>query len=113
MAASLGTVMITTTIRQIGRHEAQEARVRGWVYNKREKGRLQFLIVRDGTGYLQAVAFQPDVPGAVFEECQKATQESSLDVTGTVRKDARAPGGFEMSLKSVTIHQLAHGYPIS
>ncbi|PYS96655.1 MAG: asparagine--tRNA ligase [Acidobacteria bacterium] len=107
------TLSITTAIGDIGRWEGQEVRVRGWLYNKREKGRLQFLIVRDGTGYLQAVAFQPDVPGAVFEECQKATQESSLDVTGTVRKDARAPGGFEMSLKSVTIHQLAHGYPIS
>jgi len=113
MAASLGTAMITTTIRQIGRHEAQEARVRGWLYNKREKGKLQFLIVRDGTGYLQAVAFQPEVPPAVFEDCQRVTQESSIEVTGRVRKDERAPGGYEMSLTDLRIHQQAHDYPIT
>src|SRR6266852_3246200 len=113
MAASLGTAMFTTTIRQIGRHEAQEARVRGWLYNKREKGKLQFLIVRDGTGYLQAVAFQPDVPPAVFEACQSLTQESSIEITGTIRKDDRAPGGYEMSLTGLTVHHLAHDYPIT
>jgi len=103
----------TTTIRRIGVHEGQDVRVRGWLYNKREKGKLAFLIVRDGTGYLQAVAFQPEVPPGVFEACQKVTQESSLEVEGTVRKDDRAPGGYEMKLASITVHQLAHDYPIS
>jgi asparaginyl-tRNA synthetase len=103
----------TTAIRDIGRCEGQEVRVQGWLYNRREKGKLQFLIVRDGTGYLQAVAFQPEVPAGVFEACQRVTQESSLEVAGMVRKDDRAPGGYEMSLRSVTIHQVAHDYPIS
>jgi len=103
----------TTTIRRIGAHEGQDVRVRGWLYNKREKGKLAFLIVRDGTGYLQAVAFQPEVLPGVFEACQKVTQESSLEVEGTVRKDDRAPGGYEMKLASITVHQLAHDYPIS
>src|SRR5437667_50676 len=70
--------MHTTTIRTIGAHDGQEVRVRGWLYNKREKGKLAFLIVRDGTGYLQAVAFQPEVGPSVFEACQKVTQESTL-----------------------------------
>src|SRR5215467_2831160 len=105
--------MQTTTIRTIGAHEGREVRVQGWLYNKREKGKLAFLIVRDGTGYLQAVAFQPEVEPVVFEACQKVTQESSLEVTGLVRKDARAPGGFEMQLRAITVHQTAHDYPIS
>ena len=100
------------SIRALGAHEGREVRVRGWLYNKREKGKLVFLIVRDGTGYLQAVAFQPEVSPATFEACQQATQESSLTVTGTVRQEPRAPGGYEMGLTSVEIHQLAHDYPI-
>jgi asparaginyl-tRNA synthetase len=103
----------TTTIARIGAHEGQSVRIRGWLYNKREKGKLSFLIVRDGTGYVQAVAFQPEVPPAVFDACQKLTQESSLEVEGKVRKDDRAPGGYEMQLTSVIVHQLAQDYPIS
>ncbi len=105
--------MTITTIREIGAHEGQDVRIRGWLYNKREKGKLAFLIVRDGTGYLQAVAFQLEVAAAVFEACQRLTQESSLEVEGKVRKDDRAPGGFELQLTSVTVHQLAQDYPIS
>ena len=105
--------MILTTIRQIGLHEGQEVRVRGWVYHRREKGKLQFLILRDGSGYLQAVAFQPEIDPAVFATCSKATQESSVDVIGRVRKDERAPGGYEMSLTGLTLLQQAVDYPIS
>jgi asparaginyl-tRNA synthetase len=105
--------LITSSIRGIGEHDGQEVRLRGWLYNKREKGKLVFLILRDGSGYLQAVAFKPEVPEEVFAACQQVTQESSLTVTGTVRADKRAPGGYEMSLTGVEIHQLAHEYPIS
>jgi asparaginyl-tRNA synthetase len=105
--------VIDSTIRDVGAHVGDEVRIRGWLYNKREKGKLAFLIVRDGTGYLQAVAFQPEAAPGVFEACQKATQESSLTVTGVVRADPRAPGGHEMALRSVTLHQVAHDYPIS
>ena len=105
--------MHTSSIRSIGEHDGQEVRLRGWLYNKREKGKLVFLILRDGGGYLQAVAFKPEVPEEVFAACQKVTQESSLTVTGKVRADARAPGGYEMSLTGIEIHQLAHDYPIS
>src|SRR5262245_59279879 len=102
----------TTTIRRIGAHAGETVRVDGWLYNKRDKGKLSFLVVRDGTGYLQAVAFQPEVEPRVFEACRAATQESSLSVTGKVRKDDRAPGGYELGIQDVVVHQLAHDYPI-
>ena len=105
--------MITSSIRGIGECDGREVRIRGWLYNKREKGKLVFLVLRDGTGYLQAVAFKPEVSPEVFEACQAVTQESSLTATGTVRGDTRAPGGYEMSLTRIEIHQLARDYPIS
>ncbi|MBI4169033.1 MAG: asparagine--tRNA ligase [Acidobacteria bacterium] len=108
-----GERVITTTIKGIGAHEGQEVRVRGWLYNKREKGKIAFLILRDGTGYLQAVSFQPEAPPGAFAACQRVTQESSLTATGTIRRDERAPGGYEMALTSVAIHQIAQDYPIS
>src|SRR5438046_2756137 len=74
--------MQTTTIRTIGAHDGQEVRVRGWLYNKREKGKLVFLIVRDGTGYLQAVVFQPEGGSSVFERCSQVPQASALERTG-------------------------------
>ncbi|MFQ5877069.1 MAG: asparagine--tRNA ligase [Acidobacteriota bacterium] len=105
--------MTIASIRDIGAHEGREVEVRGWLYNKREKGKLMFLVVRDGSGYLQAVAVRPEVRPEVFEACQKVTQESSLTVTGRIRGDARAPGGYEMSLTEITVHQTAQDYPIS
>jgi asparaginyl-tRNA synthetase len=104
--------MHDASIRGIGAHEGREVRIRGWLYNKREKGKLVFLILRDGTGYLQAVAYKPEVPPDVFESCQRASQESSLTVTGTIRPDARAVGGYEMNLTGLEIHQIVPDYPI-
>ncbi len=102
----------TATIRGIGAHDGSEVEIRGWLYNKREKGKLVFLIVRDGSGYLQAVAFRPEVAPEVFQACQSVTQESSLTVRGRIRKDDRAVGGYEMSLTGITLHQVAADYPI-
>ncbi len=101
-----------TSIRHLGDFVGREVRIDGWLYNKRDKGKLSFLIVRDGSGYVQAVAFQPEVEARVFEACQKATQESSLSVTGKVKKDERAPGGYELSVTDVVVHQAAQDYPI-
>ena len=102
----------TSSIRRIGAHEGEVVRVDGWLYNKRDKGKLSFLVLRDGTGYLQAVAFQPEVEARVFEACRAATQETSLSVTGKVRKDDRAPGGYELAIQDVVVHQVAVDYPI-
>ncbi|MBC7255283.1 MAG: asparagine--tRNA ligase [Chloroflexi bacterium] len=97
----------------IARYEGREVTVRGWLYNKTDKGRLQFLLVRDGTGLIQAVAFQREIAPEAFEAALRVTQESSIIVTGMVRRDARAPGGYELGLTDIQIVQLAEEYPIT
>jgi asparaginyl-tRNA synthetase len=88
-------------IEDIAAHEGQEVTLKGWLYNKTAKGRLQFLLVRDGTGVIQTVVFEGDVPPEAFEAARTITQESSLIVTGTVRGDRRAPGGYELTANDV------------
>ncbi len=100
-------------IRDIAAYDGQEITIKGWLYNKRDKGRLQFLILRDGTGSIQGVAFQKEMSEEAFEAACAATQESSLIATGMVRADDRAPGGYELSLTNVEIVQLAEDYPIT
>ncbi len=101
------------SISEVSRYDGQEVTLRGWLYHKREKGRLVFLLVRDGSGLLQAVVFQPDVPAESFAAAQALTQESSLIVTGRVRAEARAPGGYEMAVTAVEPVQIARDYPIT
>ena len=103
----------TTSISRIGEKSGSEATVRGWLYNRRSSGKIQFLIVRDGTGYLQAVVAKADVSPEVWSEAERATQEASLEVRGVVRADSRAPGGFEMTASGVTVLGASDGYPIS
>jgi asparaginyl-tRNA synthetase len=105
--------MDATSISKIGQKAGGPATVRGWLYNKRSSGKIQFLIVRDGTGYLQCVVPRADVPAEVWEAAEKATQECSLSVTGSVREDSRAPGGFEMTANAVAILGASPDYPIS
>jgi asparaginyl-tRNA synthetase len=103
-------------IEEIAQYVGQQVTVRGWLYAKTGKGRLQFLRVRDGSGIVQVVAFERDVEPEVFERVQAVTQESSILVTGTVRADERAPGypsGYELGLKGLEIVQLAEEYPIT
>jgi asparaginyl-tRNA synthetase len=103
-------------VEDIAQHVGEEVTIRGWLYAKTDKGRLQFLQVRDGTGIVQAVAFEKEVTAEVFERAQEITQESSLIVTGRVRADSRAPGypgGYEVGLGDIEIVQLAQEYPIT
>lgn len=100
------------TIRELKSCEGQKVSLNGWVYNKRSSGKVRFLILRDGTGYLQCVAFIKDVSAEVFDLMDRVTQESSVRVEGTVRLDERAPGGVELSLTAVTLHHQAEEYPI-
>ena len=102
-----------TAISHIGEKSGAEATVRGWLYARRSSGKIQFLIVRDGTGYLQAVVVKADVSGETWAEAERATQESSLRVTGKVREDSRAPGGFEMSVSDVAVIGVSENYPIT
>lgn len=102
-------------ISDIAQYDGQEVTVRGWLYNRTDKGRLQFLLVRDGTGIAQCVAFKKELPADVFAVAQELTQESSVEVTGTVRADERAPGypgGVEIGLTDLRLIQGAEEYPI-
>ncbi len=103
-------------IKNIGSHEGEEVTIKGWLYNKTDKGRLQFLLVRDGTGLIQGVVFEKEVSPEVFQAAQTLTQESSIIVSGTVRADKRAPGspgGYELSVSGLEILQMAEEYPIT
>jgi asparaginyl-tRNA synthetase len=104
--------MTTIYIQDISKHVGEAVTLQGWLADKTDKGRLQFLKVRDGTGTIQATVFEKDVTPAVFNAARALTQESSLAVTGTVRADKRAPGGYELGVSDVQIVQLAKDYPI-
>jgi len=100
-------------ISQAGANVGQTVCVRGWVYNRTDKGRLQFIQVRDGTGVIQAVAFKKALPPDDFAAAASVTQESSVIATGEVSADERAPGGYELSLSGFEVVGLAEpDYPI-
>ncbi|MGH9786477.1 MAG: asparagine--tRNA ligase [Terriglobia bacterium] len=92
-------------IEQIARWEGRVVTIRGWLYNLRASGRIIFPIFRDGTGLLQGVVVKSAVPPEVFDRAKELTQESSVIVTGTVRADQRAHGGFELDVSDVQVIQ--------
>jgi asparaginyl-tRNA synthetase len=102
-----------TSIAAIGREVDGLVRLEGWLYNRRSSGRLEFLVVRDGTGYLQAVVNQAELSPAVFERCRGLTQESAIRVDGIVRSDRRAPGGYELAVTDLEVVSVAEPYPIT
>ena len=102
-------------IANIADHGGEEVTVEGWLYRGTDKGRLQFLLVRDGTGFAQCVVFEGDVSDEVFEAAQTITQETSCRITGTVRQDDRAPGvpgGYEIGVSDIEVVQVAEEFPI-
>jgi asparaginyl-tRNA synthetase len=102
-------------IQDIAQHAGESVTLQGWLYNRTDKGRLQFLQVRDGTGFAQCVVFKKEVSPEVFEAARGLTQESSLVVTGNVREDERAPGipgGYEVGVTDLQVLQVAQEYPI-
>src|SRR6202161_1072122 len=94
--------MPIVTIEDAGRFAGQEVTLRGWLYNMRESGKLLFPIFRDGTGLMQGVVSQKEQPAA-FEALRGLPQESSVIATGTVRPEARAPGGYELGVTQIEI----------
>jgi len=101
------------SISELASYERREVTLRGWLYHKTEKGRLVFLQIRDGGGIIQGVVFEPEVSPETFAAAEALTQESSLIVTGEVRADARAPGGYELNIREVRPVQIAQEYPIA
>jgi len=105
-----------TAIREIGKHDGQSVTLRGWLYNLRESGKLLFPQIRDGSGVIQGIVAKKQVAPEVFDAFKGLTQESALVVTGTVRADQRAPGGYELDITDVRVVQKvpeADPYPIS
>ena len=100
-------------IKDAAQHAGKEIEIRGWLYNKTQKGKLLFLMIRDGTGTIQGVVFIGDVSDETFRDCEKITQESSLIITGVVAEDKRAMLGYELQVRSLKIIQIAEEYPIT
>jgi asparaginyl-tRNA synthetase len=104
-------------IADIAAHVGEEVTVRGWVYDRTDKGKLQFIQVRDGSGIVQVVAYGPDLPEAMYAAASHLTQESSVIVRGVVKANAKAkksiPEGFEIGLTDLQVVQQADEYPIT
>ncbi|MBW8065610.1 MAG: asparagine--tRNA ligase [Nitrospira sp.] len=104
--------MTTIYIEEIARYVGQDVTIRGWLRNRRASGKVQFLIVRDGTGDLQAVISKGVLGEEQFAHLAKLTQESSLILAGRVRSDARAHGGFELEVSRIELVQIAEPFPV-
>ncbi|HUX11159.1 MAG TPA: asparagine--tRNA ligase [Terriglobia bacterium] len=103
-------------IRNMSQFVDQEITLQGWLYNLRESGKILFPIFRDGTGLMQGVVVKSAVPPELFEKARELTQESSLRVTGRVRAEPRAPGGYELGVTGLEVIQLVPAdqpYPIA
>jgi len=100
-------------IDELPQHGGEAVAVRGWVATTRSSGKIAFVVVRDGTGYLQAVLSKKEVAPEVWEAFGKLTQETSIQVTGSVRPDARAPGGVELQTSDLTILGPSPEFPIT
>ena len=104
---------MTAYIDDISRYDGQQVTIRGWLHNRRSSGKIHFLTVRDGTGFIQAVMSTAAVGEAVFRRADHLGQESSLIIEGTVRADKRAPGGYEIDVSSLQVVGQSQNYPIT
>ena len=102
-----------TYIENIADFVDKQVEIRGWVYNKRSSGKIQFLLVRDGTGIIQGVATEEDTDPKSFSLLSDLDQESSVIVRGKVREDKRAPIGYELSINSLEVVGESKNYPIT
>lgn len=93
--------------------DGSDVTLNGWLYNKRSSGKLLFLLVRDGTSVIQATVYKPGVSQETFDTADKLTQEASLAVTGKIKKDERAPGGYELQVTNVKLIGSSVDFPIT
>ena len=100
-------------ISDLSKYVGKEIKIQGWLYNKRSSGKLHFLILRDGTGYLQCVFFKGNVSEEVFDLAGKIGQESSIEITGKIKEEKRAPGGYELDASDLKVISESHDYPIT
>lgn len=105
--------MNQTYINKIGLHVGASVTIKGWLHNRRSSGKIHFLVIRDGTGFLQVVMGKKDVDDATFAKADHLSQESAIIVTGIVRADERAAGGYELIASGLEVVNEAHDYPIT
>jgi asparaginyl-tRNA synthetase len=105
--------MVSVRIADLRHHTGATVTVDGWVMTTRSSGKIAFLVVRDGSGYLQAVFPKKEIVDGAWERFATLTQEASVRVTGTVREDARAPGGYELTASDVEVLAPSVDYPIT
>ncbi len=104
---------IAVAVNHLAEHVGERVRVRGWVTHRRSSGKIAFLTVRDGSGSVQGVASKAEVSEAAWEDCQRATIESTVRLTGAVKADSRAPGGVEIQLDDFAVEHLTEEFPIT
>ncbi len=100
-------------IEEVSQYKNEKVEIRGWVYNKRSSGKVRFLLVRDGTGIIQATIFSPEKDHPLFQLFDNLTQESAVIVRGQVKEDPRAPGGYEIAVNDLETVHIAQNYPIT
>src|SRR5918994_3534304 len=100
-------------IEEIARFEGKAVTLRGWLHNRRSSGKIHFLQVRDGSGFIQCVMSKQAVGEEMFKQADHLGQESAIIVHGTVRADSRAPGGYEIDVTAIEVVAEAESYPIS
>jgi len=105
--------MARTYIEDLSKHVGETVSINGWVYHKRSGGKVRFLVVRDGTGLLQCVMVKGVISDELIAQFDALTQESSLTVTGKIKKEDRAPGGYEMEVSDLKTISIAKEYPIT
>jgi len=99
-------------IKDLKDYKDQEVEIKGWVYNFRSSGKISFLQIRDGSGFVQAIVVKSEVDPKVWQEVEKMTQESSVIISGQVSEHPKQPGVFELQVKILEIYNLAAEYPI-
>jgi asparaginyl-tRNA synthetase len=104
---------VKTTIAEVKKYVNEEVTIGAWLANKRSSGKIAFLQLRDGTGFIQGVVVKEEVGEEIFQKAKSITQESSLFVTGVVREDERSPFGYELTVKNIEVIHESVDYPIT
>src|SRR5215203_5918949 len=100
-------------IEEIARFEGKAVTIRGWLHNRRSSGKIHFLQVRDGSGFIQCVISKQAVGEEMFTRADHLSQESAIIVHGNVRADSRAPGGYEIDVTAIEVVSEAQNFPIT
>jgi asparaginyl-tRNA synthetase len=108
-----GTGMKTAEIRELSAHTGETVSVQGWVVTTRSSGKIAFVVLRDGSGYVQGVLSKKDVSEATWAAFGTLTQETSVSVTGVVREEPRSPGGYELAVQALEVLGASPEYPIT